>query len=347
MTANTPPLSLRTQQLNGSQIDRVNDSYFSPNPDSPASSRASSSPSVFANPRHLLPNGWHPGEEYHSRHTAPAMARVISRDGHGSAMSGNSLSSRSSSRDPSLPSPADVHAAFAQSRLRSASSPDIHNPLLQPRRLQGQQPPIPDLPPFPTHVAYASSLNRSQTSSPNVGVSGAARAAPHGSNLSREMTMSRHPYEHFGRGLEGYQNHDFRTPQHSRTPTAGSIDGRDPRKLSPSGSNLSSSQGGDITTPSQLKVKVHCPSAGSMMTLVVSTNISYQSLKDRIDAKLQRSTSLSLSGSNLKLKYLDDDDFVSIQSDEDVQTAFESWKEQQRSHVAVGQMGEIELFVQR
>ena len=84
-----------------------------------------------------------------------------------------------------------------------------------------------------------------------------------------------------------------------------------------------------------------------MMTLVVSTNISFQSLKDRIDAKLQRSTSLSLSGGNVKLKYVDDDDFVSIQSDEDVQTAFESWKEQQRSQVAAGQMGEIELFVQR
>lgn len=80
------------------------------------------------------------------------------------------------------------------------------------------------------------------------------------------------------------------------------------------------------------------------MTLVVSTTISYQSLKDRIDAKLQRSTSVSLGAGQVKLKYLDDDDYVSIQSDEDVQTAFETWKEQQRDLNPAGQLGEIELF---
>jgi cell division control protein 24 len=103
----------------------------------------------------------------------------------------------------------------------------------------------------------------------------------------------------------------------------------------------------DISIPSQLKVKVHCPSAGSTMTLVVSTNISYQSLKDRIDAKLQRSTNVSLSAGQVKLKYIDEDDYVSIQSDEDVQTAFETWKEQQRDQIMAGALGEIELFCQR
>lgn len=83
------------------------------------------------------------------------------------------------------------------------------------------------------------------------------------------------------------------------------------------------------------------------MTLVVPLNISYQSLKDRIDAKLQRSTSISLSdrtGNQVKLKYLDEDDYVSIQSDEDVQTAFETWREQRGE--GMGGMGEIELFCQ-
>jgi cell division control protein 24 len=95
--------------------------------------------------------------------------------------------------------------------------------------------------------------------------------------------------------------------------------------------------------PTQLKVKVNCPSASQTLTLVVPLNISYQSLKDRIDAKLQRSTAMSLSdrggGNVVKLKYLDDDDFVSIQSDEDVQTAFETWREQ-----SGGGMGEVELW---
>jgi cell division control protein 24 len=104
---------------------------------------------------------------------------------------------------------------------------------------------------------------------------------------------------------------------------------------------------GPSELPTQLKVKVHCPSAGSTMTLVVSTTISFQSLKDRIDAKLQRSTSVSLSTGQVKLKYLDDNDYVSIQSDEDVQTAFETWKEQQRDQNPSGALGEIELFCQR
>jgi cell division control protein 24 len=82
----------------------------------------------------------------------------------------------------------------------------------------------------------------------------------------------------------------------------------------------------------------------------VSTNITYQTLKDRIDAKLQRSTNLSLGDrgpkeSQVKLKYLDEDDFVSIQSDEDVQTAFETWREQKGEGITG--MGEIELFCQR
>jgi cell division control protein 24 len=119
----------------------------------------------------------------------------------------------------------------------------------------------------------------------------------------------------------------------------------DPRTQSPPmGATTPAVQ--EVATPSQLKVKVHCPSAGSSMTLVVSLNISYQSLKDRIDAKLQRSTNVSLSSGAVKLKYLDEGDYISLQSDEDVQTAFESWKEQQRDHITAGQMGEIELFCQ-
>ena len=105
--------------------------------------------------------------------------------------------------------------------------------------------------------------------------------------------------------------------------------------------------------PTQLKVKVRCPSASQMLTLVVPMNISYQSLKDRIDAKLQRSTNLSLterSGQGreglVKLKYADEGDFVSIQSDEDVQTAFEAWSEEHEGAMEEGGMGEIELYCQ-
>jgi len=109
------------------------------------------------------------------------------------------------------------------------------------------------------------------------------------------------------------------------------------------------SDAGAATTPqpTQLKVKVHATAAGQVLTLVVPLNITYMSLKDRIDAKLQRSTNISLSdrgGNQVKLKYLDDDDYVNIGSDEDVQTAFETWREQ-KGEGLVG-MGEIELFCQ-
>lgn len=85
------------------------------------------------------------------------------------------------------------------------------------------------------------------------------------------------------------------------------------------------------------------------MVLVVPSNISYQSLKDRIDAKLQRSTNLSLTTGSVRLKYLDDEDFVSIQSDEDVTMAFETWKEQSApggSGGGAGMYPEIELYCQ-
>jgi cell division control protein 24 len=115
----------------------------------------------------------------------------------------------------------------------------------------------------------------------------------------------------------------------------------------------------DSGTSSQLRVKVHCTTAGQVLTLVVPTTITYSSLKDRIDAKLQRSTNLSLGDrgpkeNQVKLKYLDEDDYVSIQSDEDVQTAFEAWREA-NGHLAQadggygmgGLLGEIELFCQK
>jgi len=80
------------------------------------------------------------------------------------------------------------------------------------------------------------------------------------------------------------------------------------------------------------------------MTLVVQSNINYETLRERIDAKLARATSLSLASGTVRLRYLLDDDFVSITQDEDVQTAFETWREQQQGYAIPGHMGELELF---
>lgn len=95
--------------------------------------------------------------------------------------------------------------------------------------------------------------------------------------------------------------------------------------------------------PTQLKVKVNCDS-GNYLTLVANLNITYQSLIDRIDVKLARFTNSSIGKGNLRLRYRDEDgDFVSIESDEDIQIAFSDWREGLRNQYSGG-MGEIELF---
>lgn len=94
---------------------------------------------------------------------------------------------------------------------------------------------------------------------------------------------------------------------------------------------------------SQLKVKVNCDNS-NYVTLVAAFNITYQSLTDRIDAKLSRFTNSSIGKGNLRLRYRDEDgDFVNIESDEDIQIAFSDWRETFRTMYSGG-MGEIELF---
>jgi cell division control protein 24 len=95
--------------------------------------------------------------------------------------------------------------------------------------------------------------------------------------------------------------------------------------------------------PTQLKVKVAYQAGSFTTTLVVPITISYQTLKDRIDAKLSRTSNVSLSSGQVKLKYVDDGDYISIQNDEDVQEAFEIWREQVGS---AQPMAEVQLFVQ-
>ena len=97
--------------------------------------------------------------------------------------------------------------------------------------------------------------------------------------------------------------------------------------------------------PTQLKVKVNCDS-GNYITLVVQYNITYQTLIQRIDNKLSRFTSSSIDKGNLRLRYRDEDgDFVSIESDDDIQIAIDVWREGVRSQYTMsGGVGEIELF---
>lgn len=95
--------------------------------------------------------------------------------------------------------------------------------------------------------------------------------------------------------------------------------------------------------PTQLKVKVNCD--GNYVTLVVAFNITYQSLIDRIDAKVGRFSTNSIGRGTMRLRYKDEDgDFVTISSDDDIQMAFQEWSEAQRDNINSGILGEIALF---
>lgn len=341
-TSGQAPLTLRTQQI---QSAAHQDSYFSPTVETPMSvisnSRGSSASSTFPFPRQAPPHGY-PHEE-NNRHTAPAQART-----HMSRVESGQYQNRAMQR-PSLPPNATLSS---QGRSRAASSPDINLASQTRRTTAGQAPPVPDVPPFPTHYAYnAAIVNRSNNNSPNNQgpIRTQSPAIQHDRRIQQQTVAALANTSHDYPGGPGRRDPGY-PPMRTMTP-ASSFE-RSQGTLTPASMesrNMSPPLDNDSSIPTQLKVKVHCPSAGSTMVLVVSTNISFQSLKDRIDAKLQRSTSVSLGSGQVKLKYLDGDGtYVSIQCDDDVQEAFENWKEQQRdTHPGGGQLGEIELYCQR
>lgn len=377
--AQAPVLQLHTQQPPMSQPpgtsspnEWIMDSYFSPTAESPISTRSSGHSGMFPFPRQAMPNGWVPDE--YARFTAPAIPRQQSRDG---ALNGYQVNARNAMQRPSLPPSAASTGALPQNRMRSASSPDIQHPVAGARRMiePGSQPGVPDLPPFPQHYAYQPAmLTRNQTTVPQsvvmtgpVSMAGPVRAATSSPSQRLPSRSGPSPYpggaQHsppmprvgtmgsIDRAISPQQPEMRSTTPASidsalRPVTPGSISStaRNPVPPMPSSSSTSEQQ---QSLPTQLKIKVHCPAAQSSMVLVVPSTITYQSLKDRIDAKLQRSTNLSLSNGSVRLKYLDDEDFVSIQSDEDVAIAFETWKEQTGpGGVGAGIYPEIELYCQ-
>ncbi|KAF2224926.1 Pleckstrin homology domain-containing protein [Elsinoe ampelina] len=306
-------LSLRTQHMSGtmSPSERfAGDSYFSPVEESPMSSRASNASGMY------FPRQGHQSEG--GFHHAPY--RSSSREGmnQGYPSSARQRPQYTSGPAPSMP------GGFAPTagRNRSISSPSINE--AQRRAMENNRPPLPEGG-IPAHLQQPPQIHRTQSNSPHMaGGIDDRMGAPSPSIRGYSNSPS----------IGGY-------PSRNATPTQY---GSSTPSLGPSTPTMSH----DSTPPSQLKVKVHATAAGQVLTLVVPSNIAYQSLKDRIDAKLQRSTNISLTdrgaGNHVKLKYLDEDDYVNIGSDEDVQTAFETWREQRGE--GVNGLGEIELFCQ-
>jgi cell division control protein 24 len=336
---------LRTQQI---QAASNQESYFSPTAETPMStnSRTSTqSAGTFPFPRQS--SNPYPHNEENNRHTAPAQSRAHMSRGESAQFAQGRPMQR-----PSLPPNSTLSS---QGRMRAASSPDINSNMPGRRGQNGQQPPVPDVPPFPTHYAYnAAIVNRSSNNSPNNVAP--PRAATQSPAIQRDRLIQQRTAAELANANHEFQAGNMRRepsfPAMQRTMTPASSFERSQGTSTPASMesrNMSPPLAHESNIPSQLKVKVHCPSAGSTMVLVVSTNISFQSLKDRIDAKLQRSTSVSLGSGQVKLKFLDSEGtYVSIQCDDDVQEAFENWKELQRDmNPGSGQLGEIELFCQR
>ena len=320
-----PHLFLKTGQPNNSPASpapNFAESYFSPVEESPMSSRTSAASSHM----YFNQQGSHSGSG-HERYTAPLPYRSGSRE----AMNGYPQNARASGRAAAY-SQGPSSQSGSGNRNRSASSPNMNE--ANRRVMNSARPPMPEGP-MPSHMQHSAAAVRAQNNSPHLSNGGIDERLGAGSPFDRERSQSR-PYgdarfntNPSSRSITPVTYNSVSPPLSSATPT-----------LSDMGMQL-------LPPPSQLKVKVHATAAGQVLTLVVPSNIAYQSLRDRIDAKLQRSTNISLTdkgGNQVKLKYLDDEDLVIIASDEDVQTAFETWREQ-RGEGITG-MGEIELFCQ-
>jgi cell division control protein 24 len=323
-----PPLSLQTSLASTlpSPGQRGGDSYFSPVAESPASSRTSTSTSMYPFPRQATPlGGWEEQSRYdQNRNTAPAMPRAPSR-GSQTPMDAYQMNGRSSQR-PSLPA-----VPSAQQRSRSYSTPDI-NAQIGARRLpngsiSGQQ--VPAVPGIPAHLhpAYDAGIPRSANNSPN-GLPMRANTQSPGVQRERLTQQAQYPI----------------APQYTRSNTTQipTMSNFDNRTISPPlGSAMSNDS--DMGLPTQLKVKVNCD--GNYVTLVVAFNITYQSLVDRIDAKVGRFSNNAIALGTMRLRYRDEDgDYVTIESDDDIQIAFQEWRESQKQQYLQGQLGEIELF---
>lgn len=359
MPAAPQQLSLQTTSGQQSPGSRLADSYFSPVAESPASSRTSQTSSFFGQGAgYVLPKPGHPSSgwlEDNNRYTAPAMPRAPSRDGPSPVNAYGMVNGGRNPRGPSLPAMSSTQSLAQQQRSRSYSTPDINGQPQQPvrRTERGGSQGVPAVPGIPPHLQtlYDGGIPRGQTGSPR-STDLPIRANTQSPGVQRERLQS-----------QGYggQMSQFPTQPINRSNTPGA-NGQgmmpaplnlDPSRIVPPGLNtagatptsnpLASPNPNDMPFQSQLKVKVNCDS-GNYVTLVAAFNITYQSLTDRIDAKLARFTSSSIGKGNLRLRYRDEDgDFVNIESDEDIQIAFSDWRENIRSMYSGG-MGEIELY---
>ncbi|KAI4242491.1 MAG: hypothetical protein LQ352_007228 [Teloschistes flavicans] len=333
--------------------DFAGNSYFSPTADSPSSTRSSSQAAVFPFPRQGTPNN-HWDDNKHK--TAPPISQPSSREGPG-PLNAYQMNGRTVLR-PSLPvmpanqaSQAAQQLAMAQNRMRSASTPNIHDPLAVPgsgagakRYANGQVQPTVDnvpVPPIPSHmVPRRAPLNRSQTSSPTNGP-----PPPRGGTQSPMLPPDR-------AGQHATQPGHNHTSAHRQQPSQSDYRSHAPGGYGPAPITVLRSppmpppmtSEDQILYPSQLRVKIWFEPAPSHVTIVVPIVIKHRSLIDRIDSKMVKISSASISKGTARLKYKDNEnDYVTIDNDDDVQDAIEDWGGVHERNLRAGILDDFEL----
>ncbi|KAI5788848.1 hypothetical protein DFH27DRAFT_486550 [Peziza echinospora] len=277
-----PTLSLNTYQAvsPGAQSpERTAMSHFSPSSEGPMSIRGSSA-SAYPFPRQPTPN-YHTEESRFS--TSTTMSRSTSREGSSLAAQAAQAAASQRLQRPSLPGMSP--GGTMQSRMRSASSPNIHHIPTQAQlaRSPGMIPPMP-VPPVPqTYQAYNGGpavINRSQNNSPT---------SPVQNPNIRHASPSVH--ENGNGRLNGVSSKSIQVPQ----------------------------------------VKVRVSYANDVFIVIVPYNISYVQLMDRIERKVkicgangQNPNMPPIVSGYIRIRYQDEDgDLILMESDEDVQMAFD------------------------
>ena len=345
--SNVPPLTLSTNFTSGSPLvdEHPGDSYFSPMADSPVSTRSSTQTNMFPFPRQQIPTtGWTADE--HKHNTAPAIGRTPSRDGQ-TPVNTYTMNGRTVLR-PSLPAMAASQTphqlSLTQSRSRSASTPDIHNPnSLAARRYANGQPPVDmvPVPPIPAHMsAMRVPINRSQTNSPT-GTQMPLRTGNQSPQLSRDRgpvsSQAQYGYEKLPQSVQRSEVRQYPSL------TSGVLSGLGHRQVNPA---FAQSPGNEkMPSITQLKVKIYFDPEPSHVTIVVPIIIKHRSLIDRIDSKMERVSSLSIAKGTAKLRYCDsDNEMVTMGCDEDVGEAIDEWTKLHREELNAGIVPDIELY---
>ena len=349
-----PSLSLQTTFPPGANSpgESAGNSYFSPGGDSPQSTRSSSQASMYGFSRQTTPRL---SNEDSKHRTAPAMGRAPSRDGT-RPINGYTLEGRTVLR-PSLPVMAGPQTAqqqlsMSQSRLRSVSTPDIHNNGGRPRYANGQlQPPVDvPVPPIPPHMAqHRGQINRSQTSSPT------NATLPIRSNTQSPM-LQRDKAQRQYQDQNGYDQQMLQRLQaipdnEPRGYVEGSYADASLQLMNATSNSVPvaptppTNNGSGITYPSQLKVKIYFDPAPSHVTIVVPIIIKCRSLIDRIDSKMQKVSAASIAQGTARLRYKDsDNEMVAIKVDEDVANAIDDWSEAHSEQLRIAVVPDFGLY---